>query len=165
MESLNKLLGRFPIVLAKAKVQKVDGDVCHVVLEDTEEDVWNCTLNSILENSNDKMVVYPKVGSMVTVGLINRDSAVILSVSEVDKIYFKKDKSEMIFDKDGFEFNRDGENLKQVLNDFQTGFGKLCDELSKVVVSIGVSPNVPVINQIKESIVTTNKNALNKILK
>ena len=58
-------------------------------------------------------------------------------------------KTEFTFDASGFQFNRDGENLKEVLNTFQEGFGRLCDELSKVVVSIGVSPDVPAITQIK----------------
>lgn len=165
MESLNKMLGRFPIVLAKGTVQKVEGDTCHVILEESGKDLWRCSINSVVENKDDKMLIYPKEGSVVTVGIINRETAVIISVSEVDKIYFKKEKAEMTFDKDGFVFNRDGENLKEVLNDFQTAFGKLCDELSKVVVSIGVSPNVPVINEIKQSVINTNKNALNKILK
>lgn len=165
MESLNKLLERFPVVLAKAKVQKVEGDVCHITLEESGRDIWKVAVNAVLDNTTSKMLIYPKEGSLVTVGIINRESAVLLAVSEVDKIYFKKDSSEMVFDKDGFEFNRKGENLKTVLNDFQDGFGKLCDELSKVVVSIGVSPNVPVINQIKQSVVNDNQKALNKILK
>jgi len=165
MESLSKLLNRFPVVISTGTVQKVEGDTCHVVMEGSERDFWECSINSVVENKDDKMLIYPKEGSIVTVGIINRETAVIISVSEVDKIYFKKEKAEMTFDKDGFEFNRDGENLKEVLNDFQTAFGKLCDELAKVVVSIGVSPNVPVINQIKQSVINTNKNALNKILK
>lgn len=165
MESLSKLLNRFPVVIAKGIVQKVEGDTCHVALEDTDKDIWDCSINAILKNSDDKMLIYPKVGSIVLLALVNDETAVIISVSEVDKIYFKKEKAEMTFDKDGFAFNRDGENLKEVLNDFQTAFGKLCDELAKVVVSIGVSPNVPVINEIKQSVINTNKNALNKILK
>lgn len=165
MESLSKLLNRFPVVISTGTVQKVEGDTCHVVIEGSEHDFWECSINSVVENKDDKMLIYPKEGSVVTVGIINRESAVVLSVSEVDKIYFKKEKAELTFDKDGFEFNRDGENLKDVLNGFQTAFGKLCDELSKVVVSIGVSPNVPVVNEIKQSVVNTNKTALNKILK
>src|SRR5690606_32475485 len=162
---LSKLLNRFPVVISTGTVQKVEGDTCHVVMEGSERDFWECSINSVVENKDDKMLIYPKEGSIVTVGIINRETAVIISVSEVDKIYFKKEKAEMTFDKDGFEFNRDGENLKEVLNDFQTAFGKLCDELAKVVVSIGVSPNVQVINQIKQSVINTKKNALNKILK
>ncbi|WP_185284971.1 hypothetical protein [Elizabethkingia anophelis] len=118
-----------------------------------------------MENKSNQLLTFPKVNSIVTIGIYpTNSSAVILSVSEVDKIYFRNEKTEFTFDASGFQFNRDGENLKEVLNNFQEGFGQLCDELSKVVVSIGVSPDVPAIQQIKNDIVNKNREALNKIL-
>ena len=164
MESLKQLLNRFPIEVANAKVINVMENICHVVLETTQKDIWNCSINSVVENKENQLTIYPKVGSIVVVGLTDDGSATILTVSEVEKIYFKNEKSEFTFDSSGFQFNRDGENLKEVLNGFQDGFGKLCDELAKVVVSIGVTPNVPAIMQIKNDIVNANKQALNKIL-
>lgn len=165
MENFFDFISRQKMALLQGRVIAVEAEHCHVVLEDKGEDVWECTYNSLLENENDKLVLYPKLGSMVTIGFINRESAVIVSVSDVEKVYFKQGKSEMIFDQGGFEFNRDGENLKKVLNEFQTNFGKLCDELAKVVVSVGVTPDVPAIQAIKQAVVQTNKTALNKILK
>ncbi|MDN4028642.1 hypothetical protein [Chryseobacterium gambrini] len=165
MESLKKLLNRFPIVLDTAKVIKVENDYCQVVTIDNKKEFFDCSFNAVVENKTDKLVIIPKVGSLVTIGTYQKNNkAVILSVSEVEKIYFRNDKSEFTFDGSGFQFNRDGENLKEVLNGFQDGFGKLCDELAKVVVSIGVTPDVPAIMQIKNDIVNANKQALNKIL-
>ena len=151
-------------VISKGTVKSISNNICHVVLEDQGEDVWECSVGSIIENKSNHLSVYPKIGSIVLLGLMNDGTGVILSVSEVDKIYFRNEKTEFTFDSSGFQFNRDGENLKEVLNTFQEGFGRLCDELSKVVVSIGVSPDVPAIQQIKDDIVNKNREALNKIL-
>ncbi|GEN71575.1 hypothetical protein [Chryseobacterium lathyri] len=165
MENLKQLLNRFPIEVANGKVITVKENICHIILENSKKDIWNCSINSIVENGENQLTVYPKEGSIVVVGLTGDGSATILAVSEVEKIYFRNEKSEFTFDSSGFQFNRDGENLKEVLNNFQEGFGKLCDELAKVVVSIGVSPDVLAIMQIKNDIVNANKQALNKILK
>ena len=165
MESLKHLLNRFPLVIDTGIVKSINGDKCHVISEKTKKDYWDCSISSVMENKTNKLLTYPKLNSIVTIGIYPTDnSAVILSVSEVDKIYFRNEKTEFTFDASGFQFNRDGENLKEVLNTFQEGFGRLCDELSKVVVSIGVSPDVPAIQQIKNDIVNKNKEALNKIL-
>lgn len=165
MESLKQLLNRFPVVLDTAKVIKVENDYCRVVTIDNKKEFFDCSINAVVENKTDKLIIMPKVGSLVTIGIYQKNNkAVVLSVSEVEKIYFRNEKSEFTFDSSGFQFNRDGENLKEVLNGFQEGFGKLCDELAKVVVSIGVTPDVPAIMQIKNDIVNTNKQALNKIL-
>jgi hypothetical protein len=166
MESLKQLLNRFPLVIDTAKVNSIDNETCHVTTLDGKIDFFDCSINAIGENvKSDKLLAIPKIGSLVTIGIFQKgNKAVILSVSEVDKIYFRNEKTEFTFDASGFQFNRDGENLKQVLNNFQEGFGQLCDELSKVVVSIGVSPDVPAIQQIKNDIVNKNREALNKIL-
>lgn len=165
MESLKKLLNRFPVFLDTARVVSITNDVCHVISLTSGNDFRKCSINSVIENKDNKLLIYPKIDSIVTIGIYStNNSASILSVSQVEKIEFKNEKSEFTFDGNGFEFNRDGENLKDVLNGFQDGFGKLCDELAKVVVSIGVTPDVPAIMQIKNDIVSTNKKALNKIL-
>ena len=165
MESLKKLLNRFPVVLDTAKVVSITDEKCHVISLTTGNDFRKCSINSIIENKDNKLLIYPKINSVVTIGVYSTNNkAVIVSVSEVEKIYFRNEKSEFTFDSSGFQFNRDGENLKEVLNGFQDGFGKLCDELAKVVVSIGVTPDVPAIMQIKDDIVNDNKQALNKIL-
>ena len=165
MESLKHLLNRFHLVIDTAIVQSIEGEKCHVISEKTKIDYWDCSINAVIENKDNKLLTYPKINSIVTIGIYpTNNQAVILSVSEVDKIYFRNEKTEFTFDASGFQFNRDGENLKEVLNTFQEGFGRLCDELSKVVVSIGVSPDVPAITQIKNDIVNKNKEALNKIL-
>jgi hypothetical protein len=165
MESLKKLLNRFPLVIDTAKVLSIQGDKCHVISLTTGQDFRKCSINSVIENTSDKLIMYPKINSVVTIGISTTNNyAVILSVSEVEKIYFKNDEADFTFDSSGFQFNRDGENLKEVFNSFQESFGKLCDELAKVVVSIGVTPDVPAIQQIKNEVINTNKNALNKIL-
>lgn len=165
MESLKQLLNRFPVVIETARVANVEKDYCRVITIDDRKEFFDCSINAVVENATNRLLITPKIESLVTIGIYQKNNkAVILSVSEVEKIEFRNEKSEFTFDGDGFQFNRDGENLKDVLNGFQDGFGKLCDELAKVVVSIGVTPDVPAIMRIKNDIVDANKQALNKIL-
>ncbi len=152
-------------VLDRAKVIEVNGNKVHVRSLTTGKDYFKTSVGAVMETEEQHLSVYPAEKSVVVIGIYEKhNSAVILQVSKVSSIYFKIDNTEFKANQNGFEIQRDGKNLKDVLNDFQKGFGKLCDELSKVVVSVGVTPNVPVITEIKQSIVQTNQSDLNSIL-
>ncbi len=167
MEALEKIIKRYiRLQVVQAIVTEVNNDVCTVKIDKGNQEIFKCSLNAVLSNNSDKMIFYPTVGSSVVIGIYeSKREAVILSFSDVEKVYFKKGTTELEADKDGYKVDRDGENLKKVLNDWQAEFGKLCDEVSKIVVNIGTSPNVPVIQQIKQKVDGTIKNRLNKILK
>jgi hypothetical protein len=68
-------------------------------------------------------LIIQKGSSAVTIGIYSTNNKAVLSVSEVEKIYFRNEKSEFTFDSSGFQFNRDGENLKKYLTGFRTGSG------------------------------------------
>lgn len=149
-----------------AKVLTVQGNKCKVQSLTTNKVYFKCSIGALLETSENHLSVYPVVGSVVTIGIFDKENtAVLLAVSEVERLYYKQETTELEVDAEGFKIKREGKNLKEVLNTYQDEFGKLCDEVSKIVVSIGVTPNVPAIQQIKQAVVNQNKNDLNKILK
>lgn len=154
------------LVLDTAKVLAITDNKCTVKSLTNGEEYFKCSVGAVLDTTESHLSMYPKVGSVVTIGIFSEENtAVLLAVSDAEKVVYKQESTELEIDKDGFKINRDGKNLKTVLNEYQDQFGKLCDEVSKIVVSIGVTPNVGAITAIKNKIVNTNKNDLNTILK
>lgn len=150
-------------VATVTKVQK-DTGICSVT--DGELEYTDVQLSAVIDADKQKVCVFPKVGSKVLVSPISEDlhRLYVEVVSEVESITGIIETTEFTISNKGYNISRDGENLKEVLNDFIGEFGKLCDELSKVVVSIGVTPNVPAITAIKNNAETVIKKRLNNIL-
>lgn len=161
-----KQLGSREVDTFVATVIAVQKDKGTCTVADADLEYTDVQLSAVLESSKQCLYVFPKVGSKVLVSPISEDlhRLYVEVVSEVESISGTIGTSEFVIDKNGYNINREGENLQTVLDDFIAEFGKLCDELSKVVVSIGVTPNVPVINEIKNTTTTTIKERLNKIL-
>ena len=107
----------------------------------------------------------PKIKTKCLIGIINNNiaDAFLIECDEVEEIAFKSGNSEFIIKENGFIVKQGGESLKQVLNDFFALKNQLNTEIQKIVVSIGVSPNVPALAQIANQ---TNqiKQRLNNIL-
>ena len=109
----------------------------------------------------------PKTDTLCLIGIIaNQEaSAFLIDAEAIEEAVWISGGSELTIKEEGFIVKQGSESLKTVLNDWQAEFGKLCDEINKIVVAIGVSPNVPVITQIKTKVNTQIKNRLNNILK
>ncbi len=151
-----------------AKVIAVDkADNTITVIDTHEIEYDDVRLTAIVDNEEDSIVLFPKVGSWVLVTIINNieNELFVSKFSEVESLIGKIKKTNFLIDTDGYEINRDGESLKEVIDDTLKEVGKLCDEVSKIVVSIGVTPNVPVITIIKQKVTIAIKQRLNKILK
>lgn len=120
-------------------------------------------------NSNKDVVSYPAINSDVLVVSIGNDdnTLYVIGLSEVESISGKIGWSEFDIDSSGFKISRQGENLKEVLNDQIAELGKLCDELSKVVVlpGFGTTVNIPAVTLVKTNITQAIKKRLNGILK
>lgn len=129
-------------------------------------DYTKVRLASVIDENENKVFLFPKVGSWVLVSPILEDihNLQIEAYSEIEEYYLNIEKTKFRITKDGYLISRDGETLKEVLNDFQDKFGELCDEVCKIVVSIGTTPNVPAIQQIKLEVIQNLKNRTNKIL-
>ena len=150
-----------------ATVTAVDKTQHVVSVQDTDDFVFDdVRLSSVIDNGN-KIVQYPAVGTTVLISRIGDDDNTffVAAFGEVESIAGQIGDAEFHIDALGYKIDRADENLKQLLTDFQDEVGKLCDELNKVVVSIGVTPNVAAIAAIKQEITQAQKTRLEKILK
>lgn len=108
----------------------------------------------------------PKVDSLCLIGIIaNQEAeAFLIDAEAFEEAIWVSGESEFTIKEEGFIVKQGDESLKEVLNDSFTEFGKLCDEINKIVVSIGVTPNVATITQIKVKVTNQINNRLNNIL-
>ena len=150
------------VFLKEGTVTQVNGDVCTVLTETRE--YRKCRINAVAANGDNYLKAVPAVGSPVVVGVMEgNNNALLLKISEVDSIAFKKEDTLLKVDHAGYVIERQGENLGGVNEAYLEEFGKLCDELAKVVVVTGVSPNVPAITAIKTTVLNDLKGRFNKI--
>lgn len=145
------------------EVDKANG-VCTVY--DGELEYTDVRLSAIIDGNDQKCYVFPVEYSTVLVEPINEDikQLYVAKYSEVESLTGKIGTTEWLIDNNGYKIERNSENLKDVLNEFMDDFGKLCDELSSVIVINGTTPNVASITLIKTNIETSIKPRLNKIL-
>ncbi len=150
-------------IVQVTEVQK-DKGTCTVT--DGKLEYTDVQLSAVVNSDKQKLFIFPKKDSKVLVSPISEDlhHLYVEVVSEVESITGTIGETEFTINEKGYNISREGENLQKVLSDFMTEFGKLCDELNNVVVSIGVTPNVPVITVIKKTVETTIKKRLNTIL-
>lgn len=108
----------------------------------------------------------PTIGTRCIIGLVeNKEAATILIDAEsFEEAVFYSGESEFVIKKEGFIVKANRESLKTIINDQNKELGKLCDEIMKIVVAIGTSPNNPVIMKIKQALSVTNDNRFNQIL-
>ena len=101
--------------IAVVSVERVEDNFC-IVDNDTE-----VRLNSIIDELESNMTIYPKKGSKVVVArLDNQDELTIIQYSEIDRILIKIE-SQIFEMKDGkFRILNKEANLKTVLNDLFT---------------------------------------------
>lgn len=109
----------------------------------------------------------PTIGTDCLIGMIeNKDAATFLIDAEsIDEAVYLSGESTFTILPDGFILKQGEVSFKQVLNDFQTQVGKLCDELNKVIVTIGTGPNVALITAIKQKITGEITDKTNQIFK
>lgn len=107
----------------------------------------------------------PKLKTKCLIGIINNNlaDAFLIECDEVEEIIFTSGESVLTIKEDGFIVKQSNESLKVVLNDLVAEINKLNDEVAKIVVSIGVSPNVPTLVQIKNATTQIN-DRLNNVL-
>lgn len=169
-EIIREIINReIPLTIDVAVVKKLKGDVCHVESLTTKKDFFKCRLNAIETNDNDHLKITPTKGSTVVIGIFKgTEKAVVLAVSEADSLSFEKGETVFTIDKNGYNINRSGKNLKAVLNkliDNQNKLNTKLQDLNKKVQAIivikGRGPDVPaltVLNTETQAIATNNNN-------
>jgi hypothetical protein len=134
-EKISKMGAAGKVTAFPAQVVSVDGETCSVRIDDLT--VTGVRLRAVINGDKDRLLVTPKVGSYVlAVDLSGGDyrSLAVVSVSEIDSVTFE----------------RGGQNLFDVMSDF-------IDEVAKIIVVQGTSPNVPALMQIKARLNTLIK--------
>tara|TARA_R110002051_G_scaffold297564_2_gene363984 strand:+ start:37718 stop:38185 length:468 start_codon:yes stop_codon:yes gene_type:complete len=139
------------LTVLPGSVVKVENETCTVESDHDTTDYFEVSFNALVENKNDRIQLTPKLNSKVVLGVFpNGKDAVLLSYSEVEKVYLKIESTEFEADADGYSVKRNNEDLKTVLNDY-------IDEVNKIIVVNGTTINVAATTEIKER--------LNQILK
>lgn len=153
---------QIPVFIDVAKVNAIENDVCDVTSLTTEKDFFKCRLNAIETNTDNKLVLKPEVGSTVVIGVFKgTEKAVILKFSKVAELNYVQDSTKFKIDANGFEIEREGLNLQNILKQIAINQNKLNQELQKVVVAIGVTPDVAILNLIKQD----NEQRINDLIK
>jgi restriction endonuclease S subunit len=145
-----------------AKVTAIDKDEKTITVIDRHNIEYDdVRLSSIIEDG-DKIVTYPKQDSWVLVSIINNveNELFVTAFSEVEEIEGKIEDTEFVINANGYTINRDNENLYTVLDDLIKNVDEqneqvqaIAQELMSVVVSIGVTPNVPALTQIVNDLI------------
>lgn len=151
-----------PIAVDAAKVIKVDGDTCEVESLTGKEDFFKCSLNAVRENGENKVLLTPKIGSTVIIGILegrHKQDAVVLQVCDLKKVYLNMGGTVIELDSaDGKMLVKNGEvSLLSLMTD-------LADLLKQLKVS---TPNGPSGTPLPPSIqaITKFETDLGEILK
>lgn len=132
--------------LFRAVVKSVDKDICTVKIGDLE--LTNVRLRAIKNDKEDTLLITPQDGSIVLLADLSdgemRDLAVIAH-SEVEETLLKIGKLEFKADHDTEKFliKSQDESLGKIISDF-------IDEVIKVVVVHGRTPDIEALKDIKE---------------
>lgn len=135
-----------------ATVTAINSEDFTIKVEDSDGlDFPDVRLSSVINESPEKVILFPRVGSSVLVGQIGDDENTLFTVafSEVERIEGLIGTTSFKIDAEGCQINRNGKNLKQVLKQGFINQNRLNQQLQAVVVSLGVTPNVPALQQIK----------------
>lgn len=111
------------------------------------------------------IVKKPKIKTRCLIGIINNNGAdaFMIDCDQVEEMVITSGQSVCTIKEAGFIIKQSDESLRLVLNDLIAEINNLNDEVAKIVVAIGVTPNVPVLNGIKNSTIAV-KERLNNIL-
>lgn len=160
-------LGKRGVDTFPAKVTEVDKTKGFCTVEADGLEYPDVRLASVINERGSFVYVFPKIGSSVLVSPIEEDlnNLYVEAYSEVEEYYIKIETTEMNVNADGILIKRGDENLRTILEDQHKQFGKLCDEINKIVVSIGVTPNVAAITLIKTEVTVNINSRMKTVLK
>lgn len=102
-----------------AKVESVDKAKGVCVINDGSLEYTDVRLSSIIDENQNKIYLFPKVGSSVLVSKINNDihALYIEAYSEIEEYYLKIDDSEFNVDQSGILIKKGDENLQLLMLD------------------------------------------------
>ena len=84
------------------------------------------------ESDTEGVVIFPKVGSNVTVTFLNKDTGYVAQYSEIESVEWKFKKMKGVANSEGVHLENDGADLKKVVNDIVDNTDKIYDFLIKI---------------------------------
>lgn len=98
-------------------VEKVDTDenTCDVIPLDGSAKIIDVYLQA--DSDNGGILQIPKVGSLVCVVFINKETAVIANTGEIDALRVKIKDTVLEIDQEGFLLKKENETLKKLMSD------------------------------------------------
>lgn len=150
-----------PMTMRRVKVTAVDWNNKTMTAQDLIEDLPH----EDVRLGFGSIYFKPVIDSLAVIGIIGKKEVdtFLIDAHEIEEAVIKTDDAETTMKVNGYQVNSQGENLKTVMNDFIKNLNDVNLELQKVVVSIGVTPNVPALQNLNTSL-NTIKDRLNKIL-
>lgn len=152
-EDLQAALKEFlkaPETVFAARVTAVNKKEKTITVEDEGISYPDVRLSAAI-NDNNKVIVYPEINTTVLVGLIGNDenTLFVCAVDAVESVEGVIGECKFLIDNNGYHLAKGELNVKDLLVDGFENQNKLNRELQKVVVSIGVTPNVPALKEIE----------------
>jgi hypothetical protein len=140
---LEKFAGRYgPATIVPAKVLSYNDDADTLLAELSSGAVVDDVRLKAMIKPGSKLLVVPKVGSMVLLGSIaNSHEYVVVAVDEVEKLLLQQGSVTLTITAAGFTLAKGNDTLQQVLSD-------LIAEIGKIVVLMGTSPNLAALTAI-----------------
>lgn len=140
-KGLEQLALRFgPAAIQPATVKSIDADDTITVELSSDLEIEGVRLRSVVK-SGDKVVIEPKVGSVVQIAAIdNSKEFIVVAVEEIEKITIQKGTLLIVVD-DKLEVKKGSDSLSKIITD-------MILEINKIVVLVGTSPNVAALTAI-----------------
>lgn len=162
--ALRKVLYNGPEVFP-AFVKSVDKDNCTCDVEYDGLEIGDVRLRATIKQNEKGAKIFPKVGSVVLVQRLGeKEEFFITFFSEVEEIKFEVEGVRFKVDASGIEMNNGNASMREVMDDLFGQVKAISNELQKVVVAVGVTPNVPALQGINLQI-DNNRNKAKDLLK
>jgi len=166
-------LDKFTELLHKKTKEQIVNEVIWVTAEVIDWDKKTMTVKSIVDGLEYYDVLLglgsyyrkPKQGTKCVIARLESTNATILiDALEFEEMVLTSGDSKFTIKSSGFIIKQGSNSLKEVWNDFFEEFKNLAGELKKVVVSMGVTPDIPAIEIIEQKVEQIIKPNLNSIL-
>lgn len=125
-----------------ATVKSVDKEKGTCTVNDDEIDYTGVQLSAVVDGSNKRFFLYPKVGSSVLVSPVMEDlkRLYVEAYSEIESLDYRVGGVQLQVDSDGFLMKKDDETMQKLMIDFI----KAC---KKMVFTTNNGPTIKLVNE------------------
>jgi len=120
-----------------------------LIIADAGAEFYEVRLRPVT-GANNGLVLFPAVNSFVIASAIEGGDLAVIMCSQYESAEWKIENTKFAIDKNGYKIESQNENLNKILSDF-------IDEVAKIIVVQGTSPNVPALKAIKQRLNTVLK--------